>query len=87
MRDLLGRASVGVNSTLGDLAMPGGKEPIDGGVPPLDETPAAEPTTSSAVRYMTSADIFGSATEVVIEHGHHRYRLKMTSRGGLILFK
>jgi len=25
--------------------------------------------------------------EVVIEHEHHRYRLKMTSRGGLILNK
>jgi len=32
-----------------------------------------------------SADLFGNAREVVIEHEHHRYRLKMTSRGGLIL--
>jgi hemin uptake protein HemP len=65
--------------------MPGQNEPIDDGIPPLDETPAAEPTTS--VRYMSSADLFGSATEVVIEHGPHRYRLKTSSRGGLILFK
>jgi len=66
--------------------MPGQKDPKDGS-PPLDEPPTAEPTTSSAVRYMSSADLFGGAAEVVIEHGPHRYRLKTTSRGGLILSK
>jgi hemin uptake protein HemP len=64
----------------------------EGGEPgdrPLDKTkPAtAVPTTNSAVRYVRSIDLFGGATEVVIEHAHHRYRLKMTSRGGLILSK
>ena len=67
---------------LGDREpMPGPKEPTDVSSPPLDET------TSGAIRYMTSADLFGGATEVVIEHGRHRYRLTTTSRGGLILFK
>jgi hemin uptake protein HemP len=42
---------------------------------------------SGAVRHIRSADLFGNAREVVIEHEHHRYRLKMTSRGGLILNK
>ena len=52
---------------------------------PAQPTPAAQP--SSAVRHVRSADLFGGAREVVIEHEHHRYRLKMTSRGGLILNK
>ena len=47
--------------------------------------PAAQP--GNAVRYVRSADLFAGAREVVIEHEHHRYRLKMTSRGGLILNK
>jgi len=42
---------------------------------------------SGPVRHIRSADLFGDAREVVIEHEHHRYRLKMTSRGGLILNK
>lgn len=63
---------------------------------PLEPTAAtggsqAQGTTpteaSSAVRHIRSADLFGNAREVVIEHEHHRYRLKMTSRGGLILNK
>jgi len=52
--------------------------------PPGD---AATPPVSDAVRHVRSADLFGNAREVVIEHEHHRYRLKMTSRGGLILNK
>ena len=53
-------------------------------------SPAQGPTPTeggSAVRHIRSADLFGNAREVVIEHEHHRYRLKMTSRGGLILNK
>jgi hypothetical protein len=34
-----------------------------------------------------AAPICSAMREVVIEHEHHRYRLKMTSRGGLILNK
>ena len=62
---------------------------------PLEPTPptttaqsiGATAEASGAVRHVRSADLFGNAREVVIEHGHHRYRLKMTSRGGLILNK
>jgi hemin uptake protein HemP len=58
---------------------------------PLEPTAATGSSTlagaSSAARHIRSADLFGNAREVVIEHGHHRYRLKMTSRGGLILNK
>jgi hemin uptake protein HemP len=60
----------------------------------LHETPSAVTTQAAptappgnAVRYVRSADLFAGAREVVIEHEHHRYRLKMTSRGGLILNK
>jgi hemin uptake protein HemP len=61
----------------------------DSGSRQLDElrSASAAPTASSAVRYVSSVDLFGGASEVVIEHAHHRYRLKMTSRGGLILNK
>jgi len=67
----------------------GGKDSPDDSGGRLQEAqptvPAAQP--SSAVRHVRSADLFGGAREVVIEHEHHRYRLKMTSRGGLILNK
>jgi hemin uptake protein HemP len=36
---------------------------------------------------MRSGELFGTAREVVIRHEHHVYRLKQTSRGGLILTK
>jgi hemin uptake protein HemP len=69
--------------------MSGEPERREPGDRPLDEIKpaAAVPTTDSAVRHVSSVDLFGGATEVVIEHARHRYRLKMTSRGGLILSK
>jgi hemin uptake protein HemP len=39
------------------------------------------------IRDVRSADLFAAAREVVIQHEHHRYRLKITSRGGMILNK
>jgi hemin uptake protein HemP len=62
---------------------PRGKEPGDG----KDRAQDAPTANAGAVRHVRSADLFGDAREVVIEHEHHRYRLKMTSRGGLILNK
>lgn len=50
----------------------------------------AQPPTSQGdgdVRYVSSAELFGGAREVVIQHEHHRYRLKITSKGGMILNK
>jgi hemin uptake protein HemP len=60
---------------------PARREPGDR---PLDEIKPA-----AAVRRLAREQRrpLGGATEVVIEHAHHRYRLKMTSRGGLILSK
>jgi len=66
----------------------GGKEPQgSSGGRSLETASASAVKPDSAVRYVRSADLFGGAREVVIEHEHHRYRLKMTSRGGLILNK
>jgi hemin uptake protein HemP len=50
-----------------------------------------EPETGSpygdAVRHVRSSDLFGRSREIVIQHDQHVYRLKQTSRGGLILTK
>jgi hemin uptake protein HemP len=63
------------------------KSPDDnGGRLPGTPQPAAA-AQQTALRHVRSTDLFGGAREVVIEHDHHRYRLKMTSRGGLILNK
>jgi len=45
------------------------------------------PADSDGIRYVTSADLFAGAREVVIQHDQHRYRLKITSKGGVILNK
>ncbi len=50
----------------------------------------AQPPTSHGdgdIRYVSSAELFAGAREVVIQHEHHRYRLKITSKGGMILNK
>lgn len=39
------------------------------------------------IRHVSSAELFAGAREVVIQHEHHRYRLKITSKGGMILNK
>ena len=61
-----------------------GRLPETPPTPPAPPAPAAQQTM---VRHVRSTDLFAGAREVVIEHEHHRYRLKMTSRGGLILNK
>jgi len=45
------------------------------------------PVDGNGIRYVRSADLFAGAREVVIQHEQHRYRLKITSRGGMILNK
>ncbi|BBL72724.1 hypothetical protein MoryE10_33300 [Methylogaea oryzae] len=47
---------------------------------------AAEPR-SGLRRRLSSAELFGGAREVVIEHGGDEYRLRVTSNGKLILTK
>lgn len=51
---------------------------------------SAQPPASQGdgdIRYVSSAELFAGAREVVIQHDHHRYRLKITSKGGMILNK
>jgi hemin uptake protein HemP len=51
----------------------------------MQSTPA-EPRPTAARRWR-SADIFGAAQEIEIEHGQAVYRLRLTSLGKLILTK
>jgi hemin uptake protein HemP len=55
--------------------------------PGLAGSEAIQPPVDNSVRYVRSADLFAGAREVVIQHEKHRYRLKITSRGGMILNK
>jgi hemin uptake protein HemP len=60
--------------------------------PTGDRGRAPEPAVAGspqgeAVRHMRSSELFGTSREVVIQHAQHVYRLKQTSRGGLILTK
>lgn len=48
---------------------------------------AAALDRDAGVRHVRSVELFGASREVVIQHDHHVYRLKQTSRGGLILTK
>ena len=61
---------------------------------PHDATPesfgagssAAAPFNSRpAMRRVSSGELFGAATELVIVHGQREYRLRVTSNGKLIL--
>jgi hemin uptake protein HemP len=54
---------------------------------PANSSAAQTAADSGGIRYVSSADLFAGAREVVIQHEHHRYRLKITSRGGMILNK
>ena len=51
------------------------------------EPAAAAAPQGDAVRHVRSSELFGTSREVVIQHDQHVYRLKQTSRGGLILTK
>lgn len=51
----------------------------------LDRTPGPAPV--AAQRRFDSADLFGDAVEVEIEHQSQVYRLRRTSLGKLILTK
>ena len=61
---------------------------------PRDATPETYGATSStaaprntrpAMRRVSSGELFGAATELVIVHGQREYRLRVTSNGKLIL--
>ena len=48
----------------------------------LEATPSA-----AQARRLKSADLFGAAREVMIDHGNETYRLRKTRLGKLILTK
>jgi hemin uptake protein HemP len=61
---------------------------------PRDATPETYGASSSfaaprnprpAMRRVSSGELFGAATELVIIHGQREYRLRVTSNGKLIL--
>lgn len=56
---------------------------------PGAETPARRPTPAAAAHRprWRSADLFGAAEEIEIEHGDAVYRMRITSMGKLILTK
>jgi hemin uptake protein HemP len=54
---------------------------------PSAQGSGAGPVDGDGIRYVRSVDLFAGAREVVIQHEQHRYRLKITSRGGMILNK
>lgn len=61
-------------------------------VPPADTPPATSPPSAArpaakAPPRFTSAQLFGSAQEVLIEHASQTYRLRRTALGKLILTK
>ncbi|MGZ8943756.1 MAG: hemin uptake protein HemP [Methylobacter sp.] len=55
---------------------------------PLDMTPSAKQDITPVLRQrLQSAELFGTANEVVIEHAGEEYRLRLTRQGKLILTK
>lgn len=57
-------------------------------VPPTDfELPIQHGATPASRPRIQSAELFGSAREVLIEHGGEEYRLRLTRQDKLILTK
>lgn len=57
-------------------------------IDPLDLTLSTKQDVTPALRQrLHSAELFGTAREVVIEHAGEEYRLRLTRQGKLILTK
>lgn len=57
-------------------------------IPPMDfELPIQHGATPVSRPRIQSAELFGSAREVLIEHGGEEYRLRLTRQDKLILTK
>lgn len=54
---------------------------------PVTRQPGNDAGGSAARRRITSAELFGTMRELVIEHVGDEYRLRITSQGKLILTK
>jgi hemin uptake protein HemP len=55
--------------------------------PHADISTAKMASDSALVPHLLSSRLLGEAGEAVIEHEGHFYRLRRTSRGGLVLTK
>lgn len=55
--------------------------------PPSDLPAVRAATDPASVPHLSSVRLLGAAGEAVIEHEGHFYRLRRTSRGGLVLTK
>jgi hemin uptake protein HemP len=53
----------------------------------LEPTAIKRASDSATVPHLSSARLLGAAGEAVIEHEGNLYRLRRTSRGGLVLTK
>lgn len=64
------------------------KKPLHAAITPEDyELPIKNGSTPVARPRVHSAELFGSAREVLIEHAGEEYRLRLTRQGKLILTK
>ena len=54
---------------------------------PLEATAIKMAPDTGAVPHLSSTRLLGAAGEAVIEHEGNLYRLRRTSRGGLVLTK
>lgn len=52
-----------------------------------ERTPPRTPSPTHALRHVSSAELIGDARELRIEHAGEEYRLRITSKGKLILTK
>lgn len=60
--------------------------------PPVPSTsrgslPIAQTSGDRPIKLLTSLQLFGDASEIEIEHGNTRYRLRKTALGKLIMTK
>ncbi|MCI0655213.1 MAG: hemin uptake protein HemP [Methylococcaceae bacterium] len=64
------------------------KKEINNSIEVSEVTAYEKPSKPTVLRpYLHSAELFGAAREVVIEHAGQEYRLRMTRQGKLILTK
>ncbi|MGH8558626.1 MAG: hemin uptake protein HemP [Methylococcales bacterium] len=64
------------------------KKELNDSIEAPEMTAYEKPGKTPALRpYLHSAELFGAAREVVIEHAGQEYRLRLTRQGKLILTK
>ncbi len=63
------------------------KYPTKPEAPPLPAAKASQLDSVSGIRRMTSNELLAGRKELAIEHNGEEYRLRLTSKGKLILTK